>query len=177
MALALALVLVLGVLAVAGCGSEEGDGVDMQNAAERADGMLDAVLQEIDPKVDWTHGPTTTGSCEVSRRRTVMTVISVDRRGSFLGIVDRYWRRSGYQINAINNDSEFPAIYAKTKEGYAASLRFGGEGQAFFRIDSPCVEESEVADSTTRPTAPTYEGMENIPRPNIRSSFWSAGAP
>ncbi|MEV3932173.1 hypothetical protein [Streptomyces sp. NPDC049944] len=50
-------------------------------------------------------------------------------------------------------------------------------GQAFLRADTPCVEESEVAESTTPATAPTYEGMENIPRPNIRSPFWSAGAP
>ncbi|KQX84103.1 hypothetical protein OG927_17630 [Streptomyces clavifer] len=149
----------------------------MQTAAEQADGMLDAVLKEVKPAVSWTHGPTTAGSCEVSRRRTIMTVISESRRGSFLGVVDRYWRSSGYRITAMNNDADFPALYAKTEEGYMASLRFGGDGQAFFRIDSPCVEESEVAESTTKPTAPTYEGMEHIPRPNIRSPFWSAGAP
>ncbi|WP_323179700.1 hypothetical protein [Streptomyces sp. NBC_00654] len=56
------------------------------------------------------------------------------------------------------------------------SLRFGGEGQAFLQVDTPCVQESEVADSTSRATAPTYEGMEHIPRPNIRDGFWSAGA-
>lgn len=77
----------------------------------------------------------------------------------------------------MNNDGEYPAIYANSEAGYVVSLRFGGEGQAFLRVDTPCVEESEVADSTTRATAPTYEGMENIPRPNIRSPFWSAGAP
>ncbi|MFE7749522.1 hypothetical protein [Streptomyces sp. NPDC057428] len=106
-----------------------------------------------------------------------MTVISAERRGSFLGIVDRHLRESGFKINAMNNDSEFPAIYAGTEEGYTVSLRFGGAGQAFLRVDTPCVEESEVAESTTRATAPTYEGQEHIPRPNIRSAFWSAGAP
>ncbi|WP_405693210.1 hypothetical protein [Streptomyces sp. NBC_01185] len=80
-------------------------------------------------------------------------------------------------MTALNNDVEFPAIYAKSEEGYVVSLRFGGEGQAFLRVDTPCVEESEVAESTTQATAPTYEGMEHIPRPNIRSPFWSAGAP
>lgn len=106
-----------------------------------------------------------------------MTVISAERRGSFLGVVDRHLRQSGYRISALNKDADFPAIYARTDEGYTVSLRFGGEGQAFLRIDTPCVEESEVAESTTRATAPTYEGMEHIPRPNIRSPFWSAGAP
>ncbi|MFD3652234.1 hypothetical protein [Streptomyces sp. NPDC058620] len=168
-------VVLLSVL-LSGCVSGERDGMDMQGAAERSDVILDAVLDEVQPAVRWTHGPTTTGGCEVSRRRTVMTVISPERRGSFLGLVDRFWRKGEYRLEAINNDEEFPAIYAQTQDGFVVSLRFGGEGQAFFRVDSPCVEKSEVADSTTKPTAPTYEGMEHIPRPNIRSAFWSAGA-
>lgn len=174
---AASLAVALGVAVIASCVSGEGKSVNMQKAAEYADGMLDSVLREIQPQVDWTHGPTTTGSCEVSRRRTVMTVISAKRRGSFLGLVDRYWRENGYQMNAVNSDSDFPAVYARSKEGYGVSLRFGGEGQAFFRVDSPCVQESDVVESTSKPTAPTYEGMEHIPRPNIRSDFWSAGAP
>lgn len=58
----------------------KGKKMDMQEAAERADGMLDAVLKKIDPKVQWAHGPTTKGSCDVTRRRTVMTIVSADRR-------------------------------------------------------------------------------------------------
>ncbi|MFE9728097.1 hypothetical protein ACFYQ5_32165 [Streptomyces sp. NPDC005794] len=57
------------------------------------------------------------------------------------------------------------------------SLRFGGKGQAFFQADSPCVEKSGVAESTTPPNGPSYEGVYPIPRPNIRSPFWSTGAP
>ncbi|MEU6954757.1 hypothetical protein [Streptomyces sp. NPDC045714] len=34
-----------------------------------------------------------------------------------------------------------------------------------------------MADSTSQATAPLYEGVELIPRPNIHSDFWSAGAP
>ncbi|MER5892096.1 hypothetical protein [Streptomyces sp. NPDC001876] len=151
--------------------------MDMQEAAGRADGILDDVLKEIQPAVRWTHGPTTTGTCDVTRRRTVMTIVSADRRGSLLGVVDRSWRKSGYRIKAVNNDPEVPAIFAQTKDGFGVSLIVGGEGQVFFEVDSPCVQESDVAESTTEPTAPTYEGMEHIPRPNIRSAFWSAGAP
>ncbi|WUT62557.1 hypothetical protein OG257_18240 [Streptomyces sp. NBC_00683] len=151
--------------------------MDMQEAAERADGILDGVLEEIDPEVKWTHDTTSVGSCDVTRRRAVMTIVSADRRGSFLGVVDRSWRKSGYRIKSINNDPEVPAIFAQTKDGFGVSLIVGGEGQVFFEVDSPCVQESDVAESTTEPTAPTYEGMEHIPRPNIRSPFWSAGAP
>jgi len=106
-----------------------------------------------------------------------MTIVSAERRGNFLGVVDRSWRSNGYRMKSINNDPDVPAIFAQTQDGFGVSLIVGGEGQVFFEVDTPCVEESEVAESTTRATAPTYEGMEHIPRPNIRSPFWSAGAP
>ncbi|MFF1915677.1 hypothetical protein ACFVYE_29615 [Streptomyces sp. NPDC058239] len=151
--------------------------MNMQEAAERADGILDALLKEIHPQVQWTHGPTTTGSCDVTRRRTVMTIVSAERRGSFLGVVDRFWRKSGYRIKAINNDADVPAIFAQTRDGFGVSLIIGGEGQAFFEVDSPCVQESEVADPIAKPNGPSYADAEIIPRPNVRSDFWSAGAP
>ncbi|MFJ8858802.1 hypothetical protein ACIRD8_10225 [Streptomyces sp. NPDC102451] len=178
------LALLLICLSPVGCAGEvistssEGrSGMDMQEAADRADSILDSALNEIQPKVNWAHGITTTGSCDVSRRRAVMTSISPERRGSFLGLMDRHWRKSGYRIKAVNNSAELPAIYAQTDEGFGVSLRFGGQGQAFFQVDSPCVDKSEVAESTTPPNGPAYEGVYPLPRPNIRSPFWSAGAP
>ncbi|QTA33520.1 hypothetical protein JHY03_37080 [Streptomyces sp. CA-256286] len=80
-------------------------------------------------------------------------------------------------MTAVNNDEVFPAIYARTRDGFSVSLRIGGQGQAFFQVDTACVRESEVADSTSQATAPLYEGMELIPRPNIHSDFWSAQTP
>ncbi|MBL1290665.1 hypothetical protein JKV81_27980 [Streptomyces sp. For3] len=151
--------------------------MNMQEAAERSDRILDDVFDAVRPEVRWIHGPTTTGSCDVTRRRAVMTIVSAERRGNFLGVVDRSWRNSGYRMKSINNDPDVPAIFAQTEDGFGVSLIVGGEGQVFFEVDSPCVEKSEVAESTTKATAPTYEGMENIPRPNVRSPFWSAGAP
>jgi hypothetical protein len=151
--------------------------MDMQEAATRADKILDDMFNDVQPEVRWTHGPTTTGSCDVTRRRAVMTIVSAERRGSFLGVIDRSWRNSGYRMKSINNDPDVPAIFAQTKDGFGVSLIVGGEGQVFFEVDTPCVEESEVAESTTKATAPIYQGMEHIPRPDIRSPFWSAGAP
>nr|WP_176712306.1 MULTISPECIES: hypothetical protein [unclassified Streptomyces] len=151
--------------------------MNMQQAAIRADAILDDVVAGIEPGVQWVHGPTTTGACDVTRRRAVVTVVSPGRRGSFLGVIDRAWRESGYRIKSVNNDSEAPAIFAQTKDGFGVSLIVGGEGQVFFEVDSPCVEESEVADPTSEPTAPVDAGAEDIPRPTIRSPFWSAGAP
>ncbi|OKK25311.1 hypothetical protein AMK09_03985 [Streptomyces sp. CB02488] len=151
--------------------------MDMQEAAGRADSILDAVLGEVKPRVNWAHGPTSIGGCDVSRMRVVMTIVSDGRRGSFLGLVDRFWRKNGYRIKAVNKDADFPAIYAQTSDGFGVTLSVGGEGQAFFEVDSPCVEESEVAESTTPPNGPSYEGVYPLPRPNVRSDFWSAGAP
>ncbi|MFI6724988.1 hypothetical protein [Streptomyces atratus] len=165
-------------VAMSGCANGGKRAVmDMQEAGDRADSIMDAVLGNIDPAVQWAHAPTTTGTCDVTRRRTVMTIVSEARRGSFLGVVDRFWRKSGYRIKAINNDVDVPAIYAQTKDGFGVSLIIGYEGQAFFEVDSPCVNESEVAESATPPNGPAYEGVYPLPRPNVRSDFWSAGAP
>ncbi|MFF1464523.1 hypothetical protein [Streptomyces sp. NPDC058330] len=155
----------------------KGRSMDMQAAADRADKILGASLDEIKPAVQWAHGPTSHSGCDVSRMRVVMTIVSPDRRGSFLGIVDRHWRDSGYRIKAVNKDRQFPAIYAQTEDGFGVSLSFGGEGQAFFEADSPCVDKSDVAESTTPPNGPAYEGVYPLPRPNVRSPFWSVGAP
>lgn len=105
-----------------------------------------------------------------------MTIVSAERRGRFLGVVDRFWRKRGYRIKAINNDVDVPAIFAQTKDGFGVTLSIGGKGQAFFEVDSPCVKESEVAESTTLPNAPVYEDVYPLPRPNVHSDFWSAGA-
>ncbi|MFF2330165.1 MULTISPECIES: hypothetical protein [unclassified Streptomyces] len=156
--------------------STKESGMNMQEAAERSDSMLDAVLKEIDPEVQWAHGPTTTGSCDVTRRRTVMTIVSAERRQGFLDQVEKFWRTSDYRIKAKNKDEEFPAVYAQTKAGFGISVSFRGGGQAFFEADSPCVKESKVADSTSKPNGPAYEGVYPLPRPNVRSDYWSAGA-
>ncbi|MFE7355030.1 hypothetical protein ACFU8Q_17990 [Streptomyces sp. NPDC057543] len=181
--------------ALSGCGNDSGQsngsasagstkssksgkerGMNMQEAAERSDAMLDAVLKEIDPEVQWAHGPTTTGSCDVTRRRTVMTIVSAERRQNFLNQVEKFWRESDYRIKAKNNDKEFPAVYAQTKAGFGISVSFRGKGQAFFEADSPCVKESKVAAPAAKPNGPAYEGVYPLPRPNVHSDYWSTGA-
>ncbi|MBD0420689.1 hypothetical protein H0H10_16305 [Streptomyces sp. TRM S81-3] len=149
--------------------------ITMQQAAEHADAMLDATLGAIKPTVQWTHSGTSTGSCDVSRSRTVMTVISKERRGNFLGVVQRFWEKSGYRIKSVNKSEKFPAIFAQSPDGFGISLVVGGAGQVAFEVDSPCVKPSAVADPTTPPNGPDYDYP--IPRPNVRSDFWSSTAP
>ncbi|MFI1223125.1 MULTISPECIES: hypothetical protein [unclassified Streptomyces] len=150
-------------------------GMDMQGAAERADGMFYATVGEIKPEVEWDHYTTTTGSCDVTRYWTVMTVISEQRRGNFLGVVERFWKASGYRIDMVIPSKEMPEIIATSKDGFGISVMFGYKGQAFFEVTSPCVEESKVAAPTKAANGRAYEG--EIPTPNVRSGFWSAESP
>ncbi|MFH8886547.1 hypothetical protein [Streptomyces californicus] len=158
-------------------GQEKGKGkdqrMDMQEAAERADAMLDAVLKGIDPDVRWAHGPTTTRACGVTRRRAVMTVVSPERRQTFLDRAETFWRQNDYRIKAVNKDEKFPAVYAVTRSGFGVSVSFRGKGQAFLEADTPCVKESKVAAPASEPNGPAYEGVYPLPRPDVRSDFWS----
>ncbi|MFF3952820.1 hypothetical protein ACFYY1_06400 [Streptomyces sp. NPDC001890] len=147
----------------------------MQEAAERQDGMLDATMKAIAPDLRWTHGATTTGNCEVTRRRVVMTIVSEERRGNLLGMVQRSWEKRGYTIKSVNNSHKFPAIFAAATDGFGISVSVGGEGQFTFLADSPCVEKSEVAAPSASPNGPDYDYP--IPRPNVKDPFWSSNEP
>ncbi|EHM29266.1 hypothetical protein SPW_2388 [Streptomyces sp. W007] len=174
--------MVAGVL-LAGCGllgdakggREAVAGMDMQGAAERADSILYATVGEITPEIEWVHRATTTGTCDVTRYWTVMTVISEQRRGNFLGVVERFWKASGYRIKAVSPSKEMPSIIVRSPDGFGIRVSFGYKGQAFFQVTSPCVEESKVAAPTKVANGRTYEG--EIPTPNVRSDFWSAETP
>nr|WP_107420940.1 hypothetical protein [Streptomyces sp. CB03234] len=150
--------------------------MDMQDAAEHADAMLDTTIKAVVPEIQWTHHNTTTGSCDVSRRRKVMTIISDERRGSFLGVIERFWKESGYKITAVRKSVDRPAIFAESPDGFGISLVFGHAGQAVFEVATPCVQQSEVAEPTTKPNGPAYP-LGKIPTPNVRSDFWSAETP
>ncbi|MGW2176591.1 hypothetical protein ACWCXX_00585 [Streptomyces sp. NPDC001732] len=81
--------------------------ITVQEAAEHQDRMLDATLDAIKPEIHWTRGATTTGNCEVTRRRVVMTIVSEERRGNLLGVVQRSWEKKGYAIKSVNRSQKF----------------------------------------------------------------------
>lgn len=171
---------VLASVLLVGCGimGEKGAAatMNMQEAAKHADEMLDATIGAIEPEVEWAHGDTTSGSCDLTRRRVVMTVISDRRRGNFLGLIERFWKKSGYEITSVKEGKTYPAIFATSPQGFGIVLAIRGQGQAHFEVNTPCVKRSEVAAPTTKPNGPSYEGVE-IPRPNVHSDFWSADTP
>ncbi|MFI9625201.1 hypothetical protein [Streptomyces sp. NPDC052042] len=149
--------------------------MNMQEAAVRADEILDGTFAAIKPAVHWTHGRSTEGKCDVQRRRAVMTIISEERRGSFLGVIERYWKSQGYKKLAVNN-SKTPAMYYRTSDEFNVRVLIGGNGQAFFEVATPCVKASEVSPPKEKSVGPDYVGKE-IPDPDVRSDFWSAKGP
>ncbi len=177
---------IVSILVTSGCtsigssveqGSEDiGGRMNMQEAADRADSILDATFADIKPAVEWVHGESTEGSCDVSRRRAVLTVISERQRGAFLGVVERAWKKAGYRHLGVNASAGSPATYFETEDGFRVRLLIGGGGQAFFEVATPCVGKSQVAPPSSASGNPSSAGG-HIPRPNIRSPFWSAGAP
>jgi hypothetical protein len=93
-------------------GAAKETNMNMQEAADHAEGIIDAILKAINPSVEVMRGPSSDSSCtdfkndgtgtgSVTRRRYVMTIISDERRGSFLGVVERYWKKHGYKITSV----------------------------------------------------------------------------
>ncbi|MFJ2129973.1 hypothetical protein ACIOMQ_03470 [Streptomyces sp. NPDC087845] len=168
--------LVAGALLLTGCGASgestaPEEKMNMQEAAVRADEILDGTFAAIKPPVHWTHGQSTEGGCDVQRRRAVMTIISEERRGSFLGLIERYWESQGYKQLAVNN-SKSPAIYYRTPDGFNVRVLVGSNGQAFFEVATPCVNASKVSPPKAETVGPNYAGKD-IPFPDVRSDFWS----
>ncbi|MFI8190712.1 hypothetical protein ACIF8T_18190 [Streptomyces sp. NPDC085946] len=170
------------VLLLAGCGPAEsesssdhqGSKMNMQEAADRADAILDGTFAAIKPAVQWTPAYTTPAECYVDRDRTVMTIISEQRRAAFLGVVERYWKSRGYEL--IDVSANGLAANFKTQDGFQLQVLIGAHGQAHFSVTTPCVEESEVSAPSSPPAGPDYSQQE-VPAPNVHSDFWSSDDP
>ncbi len=173
-------VVSVALLLTVGCGTpwlpEEDAAMSMREAAERADEILDRTFDAIKPAVHWTHGQNTEGSCDVSRRRAVMTIVSPQRRGSFIGVVERHWKREGLRQIGVNRNTKSPATFFQTPDKFNVRLLVGGNGQMFFSVATPCVEESSVASPKSVTLGPNYAGGP-IPHPDIKSNFWSDTTP
>src|SRR5690606_2065096 len=188
-------VLAIASVVLSGCGLiGEGTGsaggqeekVNMQEAVDRAEQILDNTFAGIKPTVEAMRGPSTgaicpdikgdaTGAGTIIRRRYVMTIISGERRGSFLGLVERHWKKNGYEITSVRDHKERPAIFASTPDGFRVSLQIGYKGMARFDATSPCAVESRVTEPPRKPIDPDSEAAKGLPY--IRSDFWSASTP
>ncbi|MGW3400587.1 hypothetical protein [Streptomyces zhihengii] len=187
------LAVALAVFTLSGCGlvgGADSEGKDrkmnMQQAGEQAEELLDGTLAAVSPAVKALRGPSNdpictdfkndaTGTGQVSRSRYVMTIVSAERRGNFMGVIERHWKNEGYEITAVRPHKEKPAIFARTPEGFEITVKIGREGQVIFNISSPCVTESEVTEPSTPPLTPGSPEAKGLPY--IESPFWSANTP
>ncbi|MBT2370080.1 hypothetical protein J7E88_33635 [Streptomyces sp. ISL-10] len=143
--------------------------MNMQQAGDLAEKIREDTRAAIKPGVEARRGPSNdpictdfkndaTGTDQAIRGRYVMTVISAERRGSFMGVVKRYWKKEGYEITTVRPNNEKPAIFARTPEGFQVTVKIGREGQAFFTVSSPCVTESGVTEPPREPIDPNSPG-------------------
>ncbi|MBT2526860.1 hypothetical protein J7E91_15855 [Streptomyces sp. ISL-99] len=157
--------------------------MNMQEAADHAEEILDKTADSLHPPLEWDRGPSSdpictdfkndaTGKGSVTRRRYALTIISPERRDSFMGVVERHWKKSGYKITSVRNHKEMPAIFASTPENFRMVLKIGYKGQAFVDVSSPCVTESQVTEPPMPPIDPADPASKGLPY--IRSDFWSA---
>jgi hypothetical protein len=169
-------------LLISGCGAtgnassskESQSKMNLQEAADRADAILDETFAAIKPPVQWTHTYSMPGDCYVDRDRSVMTIISTERRGSFLGVLERYWKGKGYKLVATSQNGL--AANFETQDGFQLEVLIAPNGQAHLSVTTPCVEKSDVAQPTSKPNGPDYSKQE-LPAPNVKSAFWSSDAP
>ncbi|WP_164411544.1 hypothetical protein [Streptomyces salinarius] len=148
--------------------------MNLQEAADRADRILDETFAAIKPPVQWTHRYSMPGDCYVDRDRAVMTIISAGRRGSFLGVLERHWKSKGYSLVASSPNGL--VAHFKTQDGFQLEVLIGPNGQAHLSVTTPCVEKSDVSQPTSEPGGPDYSKKE-LPSPNVKSTFWSSEAP
>ncbi|MFE3824202.1 hypothetical protein [Streptomyces sp. NPDC059092] len=186
------------VMVVAGCGipgtswgeKEEKHVVSkmsLQEAAEKADTIMLETISSVQPPLNWVHYAPTESGCgdytidgkttgAATRRAAVMTVVSEERRGNLLGVLERLWKKQGYEITSTNPAKETPAIFARTPEDFRMSVKVGAKGQVFFSLATPCFIESEVAPPKTKANGTPFEGPK-VPSPSVHSDFWSASTP
>ncbi len=179
---------------VAGCGPGADDGSDkrndtvqLQQGAERADAILQETLAAVQPELKWNHGPSSdagctnalgnaTGMAAADRSIAVLTIVSEQRRGALLGVIERAWRERGYKITSVRKSPTFPGIYASTPDGYSLEVKVAGEGQFFLGASTPCLEDTGIQQPASKPNTPDRSG-EFPQRPDVQDEFWSATTP
>ncbi|MEV6548767.1 hypothetical protein AB0M57_08645 [Streptomyces sp. NPDC051597] len=187
-------VLLAALMALTACGQTKDDhqqvrqtqkvrAMNMQQAGEGSEKILDATLAAIRPPVKWTYGAPMqeacstdlnepTGRTTVTRSRNILTIVSPHRRGSLLGVVQRHWESAGFKVTSVRNDESMPWLRATRADGFSVSLQVGSVGNVFLSASFACAEDSEMTYPAGTPGKPGGPKGEQV-RPNERSEFWS----
>ncbi|MYW10860.1 hypothetical protein GT034_21290 [Streptomyces sp. SID2563] len=179
---------VLLAVALIGCdAAREKPEMDMQQAGERAEGILDGTMAAIRPPVGWSYGNPSdtacstglnepTGTTTVFRSRKIDTVVSGQRRGELLKQVREYWEQRGARDFTVDSGEGMPRIRARTADGFAVILQVGSIGNVFIEAGISCVEDSEMTYPRDTPGVPgSSVKPEGLPRKY--SAHWSETAP
>ncbi|MGW9119566.1 hypothetical protein ACWGRV_23545 [Streptomyces sp. NPDC055663] len=161
--------------------------MDMQQAGKRSEAILDGTLAAIRPPVKWAYGAPVesacstglnepTGTTTVTRSRNILTVVSEQRRGNLLGLVQRYWEGQGFRVVSVNTDKDMPRIGAKGPDGITVSLEVGSIGNVSLSAGLSCAEDSAMTYPAGTPGHPGGPKAEEV-RPKEHSAFWSSNEP
>lgn len=161
--------------------------MDMQQAGQRSEAILDGTLAAIRPPVKWAYGAPAEAACStglneptdtttVNRSRNILTVISEQRRGNLLGLVQRYWEGQGFRIVSVNSDKDMPRIRATNADGFTVSLDVGSIGNVSVSAGLSCAVNSAMTYPKGTPGQPGGPKKEEL-RPREHSDFWSSGEP
>ncbi|MEU4351627.1 hypothetical protein [Streptomyces sp. NPDC023838] len=157
--------------------------MNMQQAGEGSENILDATLAAIQPPVKWAYGAPMqeacstdlnepTGKTTVTRSRNILTIVSPHRRGNLLGVVQRYWESAGFKVTSVRDDGSMPWLRASRADGFSVSLQVGSVGNVFLSASFACAEDSEMTYPTGTPGKPGGPRVEEL-KPRERSEFWS----
>ncbi|MYQ76719.1 hypothetical protein GTW64_06345 [Streptomyces sp. SID4923] len=176
------------VVALAACQSQKAEPeMDMQQAGERAEEILDGTVAAIQPPVKWERDNPSQLACDnglnrpigatsVYRGRTILTVVSARRRGELLEMVRRYWKQQGFGDFEIDSDSHMPQIRATSADGLVAILDVGDIGNVYFTAGFSCAKDSEMTYPSDTPGLPWgVTKTDGLPRKY--SAHWSETAP
>ncbi|WP_330312197.1 hypothetical protein [Streptomyces sp. NBC_00523] len=169
-----------------GTGREEPK-MDMQQAGERAEEILDGTMAAIRPPVKWERDNPSQLACDnglnrpigatsVYRGRTILTVVSERRRGELLELVQRYWKQQGFGDFETDSDAHMPQIRATSADGLVVILDVGDIGNVYFTAGFSCAKDSEMTYPSGTPGLPWgVTKADGIPRKY--SAHWSETAP
>ncbi|GAA0580460.1 hypothetical protein [Streptomyces crystallinus] len=160
--------------------------MNMQQAGEGSENILDATLAAIQPPVKWSYGAPMQEACStdlnepmgrttVTRSRNILTIISPDRRGSLLGVVQRHWESAGFKVTSVRDDESMPWVRATRDDGFSVSLQVGSVGNVFLSASFACAEDAEMTYPSGTPGKPGGPRTEEL-KPRERSEFWSGSA-
>lgn len=158
--------------------------MNANQAVKRIGSALDATFKAIKPRLKWRDGPvrtsehrnsftnTANGEWTVGRSRYVRTKVSKGKVNELLAVVDKGWRKAGYEIGDLIPQE--PSISATAPDGCMVTFHVN-DGEVYFDAAVDAVSPGDVLeikgeDGDKFPRAPDG-GPDHSP--DLRDPYWS----